>query len=195
MRRRCTYGPTRISRPIQTSPNARGDGSCCCRQVDPETLAIWQQLIDISLAGFDAAYARMGVLLTDADLAGRACTTTTLHRSSRSLSRVALAVVDDGALVVFVEGFNAPMIVRKSDGGFGYGATGSGSGQAPGAHLAGGPVDLRGGRGRSHSTSTWYSPYRAKQASYPTTSAPNTSPSDRCWGPMGRSSPLARERP
>ena len=31
-------------------------------------------------------------------------------------------MVDDGALVVFVEGFNAPMIVRKSDGGFGYGA-------------------------------------------------------------------------
>ena len=32
-------------------------------------------------------------------------------------------MVDDGALVVFVKGFNSPMIVRKRDGGFGYSAT------------------------------------------------------------------------
>ena len=32
-------------------------------------------------------------------------------------------MIDDGALCVFVDGFAAPMIVRKSDGGFGYSAT------------------------------------------------------------------------
>ena len=37
---------------------------------DQETLAIWRQLIAVSLAGFNAAYQRLGVLLTDADLAG-----------------------------------------------------------------------------------------------------------------------------
>ena len=32
-------------------------------------------------------------------------------------------MIDDGALCVFVEGFNAPMIVRKPDGGYGYSTT------------------------------------------------------------------------
>jgi arginyl-tRNA synthetase len=39
------------------------------------------------------------------------------------LERSGVTVIDDGALCVFVEGFAAPMIVRKSDGGFGYSAT------------------------------------------------------------------------
>ena len=90
---------------------------------DPETLAIWQQLIDISFAGFDAAYARLGVLLTDADLAGESMYNDDLASVVEDLVTSGTAVVDDGALVVFVEGFNAPMIVRKRDGGFGYGAT------------------------------------------------------------------------
>jgi len=30
-----------------------------------------------------------------------------------------IAVVDDGALVLWVEGFDAPLIIRKSDGGYG----------------------------------------------------------------------------
>ena len=37
---------------------------------DEQTRRIWQQLIQTSIVGFDAAYARLGVLLTDADLAG-----------------------------------------------------------------------------------------------------------------------------
>ena len=90
---------------------------------DPDTRAIWQQLIDISLAGFNAAYARLGVLLTDADLAGESMYNDDLESVVEELVATGTAVVDDGALVVFVEGFNAPMIVRKRDGGFGYGAT------------------------------------------------------------------------
>jgi arginyl-tRNA synthetase len=90
---------------------------------DSDTRAIWQQLIDISLAGFNAAYARLGVLLTDADLAGESMYNDDLESVVEELVATGTAVVDDGALVVFVEGFNAPMIVRKRDGGFGYGAT------------------------------------------------------------------------
>jgi arginyl-tRNA synthetase len=90
---------------------------------DRQTRAIWQQLIDISLAGFNAAYARLGVLLTDADLAAESRYNDDLPSVVEELVASGTAVVDDGALVVFVEGFNAPMIVRKSDGGFGYGAT------------------------------------------------------------------------
>jgi arginyl-tRNA synthetase len=90
---------------------------------DPETLRIWRQLIDVSLAGFNATYARMNVLLTNDDLAGESTYNDDLPRVVADLEATGTAVVDDGALVVFVEGFQAPMIVRKRDGGFGYSAT------------------------------------------------------------------------
>ena len=90
---------------------------------DPQTLATWQQLIDVSLAGFNETYDRLGVLLTDDDLAGESMYNADLPVVAAELEAQGTAVIDDGALCVFVEGFNAPMIVRKSDGGFGYDAT------------------------------------------------------------------------
>ena len=90
---------------------------------DEETRTIWRQLIEISEAGFNAAYARLNVLLTDDDLAGESTYNDDLPNVVADLEASGTAVVDDGALVVFVEGFNAPMIVRKRDGGFGYAAT------------------------------------------------------------------------
>ncbi len=90
---------------------------------DEETRAIWQQLVEMSIAGFDAAYARMDVLLTDADLAGESTYNGDLAGVVSDLEADGTAVLDDGALCVFVEGFNSPMIVRKRDGGFGYAAT------------------------------------------------------------------------
>ncbi|SDD53090.1 arginyl-tRNA synthetase [Auraticoccus monumenti] len=90
---------------------------------DEETLTIWRQLIDVSLAGFRESYARLGVLLTDEDLAGESTYNDALPSVVEDLEASGAAVVDDDALVVFVEGFNAPMIVRKRDGGFGYSAT------------------------------------------------------------------------
>jgi len=90
---------------------------------DPETRRIWKQLIDVSLVGFNAIYERLGVLLTDDDLAGESIYNDDLAGVVSDLEASGLAVVDDGALVVFVEGFNSPMIVRKRDGGFGYSAT------------------------------------------------------------------------
>ena len=90
---------------------------------DATTRRIWRQLIDMSLAGFNAAYARLDVLLTDADLAGESTYNDDLAAVVAELEASGVAVVDDGALVVFVDGFSAPMIVRKRDGGYGYGAT------------------------------------------------------------------------
>jgi arginyl-tRNA synthetase len=90
---------------------------------DPETRATWRQLIEISLVGFNAAYARLDVLLTDDDLAGESRYNDDLPAVVAELEASGAAVVDDGALCVFVEGFNSPMIVRKRDGGFGYSTT------------------------------------------------------------------------
>ena len=90
---------------------------------DEETLAIWRQLITVSLAGFNAAYQRLGVLLTDADLAGESTYNAALPEVAEDLAARGIAVVDDGALVLWVEGFDAPLIIRKSDGGYGYDTT------------------------------------------------------------------------
>ena len=90
---------------------------------DSETRQVWQQLLEISRAGFNAAYARLGVLLTDADLAGESIYNDDLAAVVTELEESGIAVIDDGALCVFVEGFNAPMIVRKADGGYGYSTT------------------------------------------------------------------------
>lgn len=90
---------------------------------DPETLRIWQQIIDISLAGFNATYQRMNVLLTDADVAGESIYNDDLPVVAADLEERGIAVVDDGALVVFVDGFPAPAMIRNSQGGYGYDCT------------------------------------------------------------------------
>ena len=90
---------------------------------DGQTRTIWQQLINVSLAGFNAAYERLGVLLTDDDLDGESTYNDDLPQLVDTLEADGTAVIDDGALCVFVDGFTAPMIVRKRDGGFGYAAT------------------------------------------------------------------------
>ncbi|MDO5735859.1 MAG: arginine--tRNA ligase [Propionibacteriaceae bacterium] len=90
---------------------------------DEETHRIWQQLIDVSLAGFNATYARMNVLLTDDDIAGESMYNDDLAAVCEDLESRGIAVVDDGALVVFVPGFNAPAIIRNQRGGYGYATT------------------------------------------------------------------------
>ncbi|SDL06544.1 arginine--tRNA ligase [Tessaracoccus oleiagri] len=90
---------------------------------DEESLRIWQQLVDISKPAFNEAYRRLNVLLTDEDLAGESTYNDDLPVLVKELEDSGVAVVDDGALCVFVDGFEAPLIVRKSDGGYGYATT------------------------------------------------------------------------
>jgi arginyl-tRNA synthetase len=90
---------------------------------DAETRQLWQQLIEVSKAGFNDTYRRMNVVLTDADLAGESIYNDDLAVVAADLEDRGVAVVDDGALVVFVDGFNAPAIIRNAAGGFGYTCT------------------------------------------------------------------------
>jgi arginyl-tRNA synthetase len=90
---------------------------------DEQTLDIWRKLIEISQAAFNAVYARLGVKLTDDDLAGESSYNDDLSKVVAELEASGAAVIDQGALCVFVDGFNSPMIVRKTDGGFGYSTT------------------------------------------------------------------------
>ncbi|MCE1173159.1 MAG: arginine--tRNA ligase [Propionibacteriales bacterium] len=90
---------------------------------DAETRRIWQQLIDVSLAGFNATYQRMNVLLTDADLAGESIYNADLPVVAADLEDRGIAVIDDGALVVFTEKSDTPAIIRNAAGGYGYTCT------------------------------------------------------------------------
>jgi arginyl-tRNA synthetase len=96
---------------------------------DEQTLALWRALIDVSKRHFENAYARLGVLLRDADLRGESFYNAMLPDIAAELERRGIASVSEGALCVFVPGFvnregqPLPLIVRKQDGGYNYAAT------------------------------------------------------------------------
>ena len=90
---------------------------------DAETLAIWHRLIELSEEGFNATYARLGVLLTDADVAGESMYNDMLPEVCEDLTARGIATMDDDALVVFVEGIDIPAILRNKNGGYGYDTT------------------------------------------------------------------------
>jgi len=96
---------------------------------DPDTLRLWEELVQRSTVYFNTVYATLGVTLTDEDLAGESRYNDQLAAICDELEQAGLAVVSDGALCVFLEGFTGresrpvPLIIRKSDGGYGYATT------------------------------------------------------------------------
>ncbi|GAA3978308.1 arginine--tRNA ligase [Thermobifida alba] len=96
---------------------------------DAETLRLWHDLIGLSKVYFNRIYDRLDVTLTDDDLAGESTYNDMLGPICDELSEKGLAVVSDGALCVFLDGFTGregkpvPLIIRKSDGGYGYATT------------------------------------------------------------------------
>jgi len=96
---------------------------------DPATLRLWGDLIERSKHYFNRIYAALGVTLTDGDLAGESRYNAELAAICDELEAKGLAVVSDGALCVFLDGYTGredkpvPLIIRKSDGGYGYGVT------------------------------------------------------------------------
>lgn len=96
---------------------------------DPTTRALWQALVDASLAEFEATYSRLGVLLTGDDFDGESRYNPQLPGVVDDLRALGLLTESAGAQVVYPDGFTGrdgaplPLIVRKADGGFGYAAT------------------------------------------------------------------------
>lgn len=96
---------------------------------EPETLAHWQRLVDLSKQYFNRIYAALDVTLTDDDLAGESSYNAELQGICDELAERGIAEISDGALCVFLPGYTGregkpvPLIIRKSDGGYGYGTT------------------------------------------------------------------------
>ncbi len=96
---------------------------------DPDTLAIWQRLVDISREYLHQVYARLDVSLRDDDIRGESFYNDMLADTVSVLKERGIATVSDGALCAFPAGFTGregrplPLIIRKSDGGYNYATT------------------------------------------------------------------------
>lgn len=96
---------------------------------DPETLALWRRLVDVSRHYFEDVYRKLGVALRPDDVCGESFYNPRLAPLAEELEAGGQAVVDQGALCLFPPGFKSkegeplPLIIRKSDGGFGYATT------------------------------------------------------------------------
>src|SRR6478672_5459588 len=96
---------------------------------DTETLRLWNELVDLSKVYFNKLYSTLGVTLTDLHLAGESMYNDALPGICEELESRGIAEVSDGALCVFLDGYTGregkpvPLIIRKSDGGYGYATT------------------------------------------------------------------------
>lgn len=96
---------------------------------DPASLAIWTRLVAMSTEYFHRIYETLDVTLTDDDLAGESTYNDQLAQTCDDLEQAGVARMSDGALCVFPAGFTGrdeqplPLIIRKSDGGYGYATT------------------------------------------------------------------------
>ncbi|GAA1148679.1 arginine--tRNA ligase [Ornithinicoccus hortensis] len=96
---------------------------------EPETLRLWESLVELSRHYFNRIYALLDVTLADEHLAGESTYNDQLEGICAELEEKGLATVDNGALCVFLDGYTGregkpvPLIIRKSDGGYGYATT------------------------------------------------------------------------
>ncbi|HEY2512452.1 MAG TPA: arginine--tRNA ligase [Polyangiaceae bacterium] len=96
---------------------------------DEATLALWRRFVTESRRYLETIYAKLDVTLKDSDVVGESFYNPMLAGVVAELTAKGLAVESDGALCVFPPGFTGregeplPLIVRKQDGGYGYGTT------------------------------------------------------------------------
>ncbi|ROQ24428.1 arginyl-tRNA synthetase [Streptomyces sp. PanSC19] len=96
---------------------------------DEETLALWQRFVDESKIYFYSVFDKLDMDIRDGDVVGESGYNDMLAETCRILEESGVAVRSEGALCVFFDdvkgpdGNPTPLIVQKSDGGFGYAAT------------------------------------------------------------------------
>jgi arginyl-tRNA synthetase len=96
------------------------------QQRDPETIALWDALVAQSAGHWNEVYGKLGVLLTDGDIAGESRYEALMPEVVDRLAAARLLQESDGAEVVFPPGFTnrdgepLPLIVRSRAGAFTY---------------------------------------------------------------------------
>lgn len=87
-------------------------------QGDPENRRLWQEFMPHCLAALRKVYDRLDVEFDE--WLGESAYDPMLPEVVADLEQAGLARESEGALVVFVEGMDAPFMIRKSDGAFNY---------------------------------------------------------------------------
>ncbi|MFJ2027616.1 arginine--tRNA ligase [Streptomyces sp. NPDC087897] len=96
---------------------------------DPETLELWQGFVDESKIYFHSVFDKLDMEIDDADIVGESGYNDMLEETCRILEETGVAVRSEGALCVFFDdvkgpdGNQVPLIVKKTNGGYGYAAT------------------------------------------------------------------------
>jgi arginyl-tRNA synthetase len=96
---------------------------------DDETIALWQRFVDESKIYFYSVFGKLDMEIRDADVVGESGYNSMLEETCRILEETGVAVRSEGALCVFFDdvkgpdGNPVPLIVKKSNGGYGYAAT------------------------------------------------------------------------
>ncbi|MFJ3906937.1 arginyl-tRNA synthetase [Streptomyces sp. 2132.2] len=96
---------------------------------DEQTLAMWQRFVDESKIYFYSVFDKLDMDIQDPDVVGESGYNDMLVETCKLLEDSGVAVRSNGALCVFFDEYKGPdgnptpLIVQKSDGGFGYAAT------------------------------------------------------------------------
>ena len=96
---------------------------------DGETLRLWELLVAESMTYLTAIYRRLGITLTSETMAPESFYNPMLADVCKELEAAGIAVISEGALCAFPPGFTGrdgrplPLMLRKSDGGYGYDTT------------------------------------------------------------------------
>jgi arginyl-tRNA synthetase len=96
---------------------------------DPESMRLWTEIMDFTRTYINRVYADLGITLTDDDIRGESSYNDELAEVCKTLEDKGIAVISDGALCIFDDQFigrddkPVPLIIRKSDGGYGYATT------------------------------------------------------------------------
>ena len=96
---------------------------------DPESLRLWGEILDLTKGYLRRVYDELDITLTDDDIAGESSYNDELAEVCQTLEDKGIAVMSDGALCIFQDEFTGrddkpvPLIIRKSDGGYGYATT------------------------------------------------------------------------
>ena len=90
---------------------------------DARARELWTRIMDQSRLHFEQLYHRMNILLKREHERGESFYNPLLADVVTELKSRGIAEESEGAIVIWVKGFDAPLIIRKSGGGFGYATT------------------------------------------------------------------------
>jgi arginyl-tRNA synthetase len=88
-----------------------------------EELSDWNRIVEASRREYEQLYERLGVLLTKRDERSESSYNSVLANVVEELTAKGIARQSEGALAVFTDASEAPLIIQKRDGGFLYGTT------------------------------------------------------------------------